>query len=220
MLRRENKRSCGALAIIAVALALVCTTLLGATPAFAQSQDDDVFRVNYFTRGAGAGSGGTIRVTNPGSPPRGFAEVPPDPLPVCASFYIYRPDEQLTECCSCWLSHNALREFDVVTMTNNPLTPDPITRGTIKLVASLSSTFGYPTSDAQCDPRVLTPQLTLRAWITHLNSVGTSTSVTETEFSAATLSDAERATLEYECYNAWRLGSGHGRCTCPPPPGP
>ena len=229
MFSKEKERmACGGvariaeLAMLAAALALGCVTLLGAQRVEAQSQAAGVYKLNYFTTASSTDElGGWVRITNPGSPPAGAAIIPPDPPSLCALIYVYRPDEEIAECCGCWVSHNALRELSVnVDLTNNPVSRFPLTRGVIKLVSSYNSTGQPPTSDSQCDPRVITPTRTLRAWITHLQVATGIANFTESEFSDAALSDDERAVLQNDCFYAWRIGSGPGRCTCGAQPGP
>jgi hypothetical protein len=215
------------LTVLPAAFALVCVTLLGAQAAWAQSQPAGVYSLNYFTAANGGtdqeGWGGTVRITNPGSPPVvGAAVIPPEPAAVCALIYVYRPDEQLAECCGCRVSRNGLRELDVnLHLTANPLTADPLRRGVLKLVSSFTPAGAPPANDAQCDPRTITPTRTLRAWNTHLQFTGsTPWNFTETPFLDAPLSDNERGRLEFECTFVWFLGSSRGVCNCGLPPGP
>ena len=181
---------------LTIALIIACICTLGVMSASAQ----DVFKVNYFANNAGAAPHAAVRVTNPGTSNGNL----------CAMVYVFDNDQQMSECCGCITTPDGLRTFDVRTnLTTNPLTGVVSNNGDIKIVAAA-------VNNSPCDPTAnVHPTRTLRAWGTHIqNAVGTAYPITETEFSDATLSAGELASLQADCYFANRLGSGRGICTC------
>jgi hypothetical protein len=180
---------------IALIVLGICT--LGVISASAQ----DVFKVNYFSNNGVTGApDATVRVTNPGTSNGNL----------CAMVYVFDNDQQMSECCGCILTPDGLRTFSVSkNLTNNPLTGAVSNNGDIKLVAAA-------VNNSPCDPTAnVTPTPSLRAWGTHIqNKVGTAYPITETDFSDATLSAGELASLQADCYFVNRLGSGRGICSC------
>jgi hypothetical protein len=145
--------------------------------------------------------------------------------------YVFRPDQQLAECCGCKLTHNAYLKLSVNNdLTANPLTNEPLTRGAIKIVSTLPTlTRGPAGSSPECNPADLeyVPTPAVRAWATHPQETGgwPAFAITETPFSDATLSDTERQILQLNCEFIVGslippgLGSGKGLCKCPPEEG-
>jgi hypothetical protein len=165
---------------------------------------------------------------------------------ICVNVYTFTPDEQLSECCSCFLTPNALAVFSRSGLITNPITgvfPNDLV---IKLVASAacipdmnpsSQTFGQcvvsnsattcsPGTVGQTDPLSgipIGPPLVggLAAWGATLHA-NTSTSpvtfsVTETPFEKATLSNGELSRITGLCANVLQNGSGSGACkACAP----
>lgn len=152
--------------------------------------------VNYFVNANTEGApDGTVQLTNTGS-----AGAVPTPANVWALIYVFYPDEEMSECCSCFLSPNDLRTLSVNgDLTSNPLTSTPLTSGTITIISSSSTT-----------PTKITPSGTIRAWGTHILTTG----VTEEEFQLSSLGAGEVASLQNECSAIQLDGSGHGVCTC------
>jgi hypothetical protein len=173
----------------------ICT--LGVISAAAQ----DVFKVNYFANNGVTGApDGTVRVTNPGTSNGNL----------CAMVYVFENDQQMSACCGCITTPDGLRTFSVKKdLTINPLVGVVPNNGDIKLVSAA-------VNNSPCDPTAnVHPTPTLRAWGTHIqNKVGTAYPITETEFSDATLSAGELASLQADCYFVNRLGSGRGICSC------
>jgi len=186
--------------------ALAVSASAQAAPAIAQ----DFFKINYFSNNGVSGApDATVRIDNPGSP----VNVPDStgPQDLCAMIYVFDNDQQLTECCGCLVTPNGLRTLSVgKDLTSNPLTGVKSNNGVFKIVSAV------PNNDP-CDPTTgfeVSP--TVRAWASHVqNKVGTAYPITETEFSNATLSEAElEGNLIAQCFFAQRLGSGHGVCSC------
>jgi hypothetical protein len=136
--------------------------------------------------------------------------------------YVFRPDQELAECCGCRVTANALLKLSVNTnLTANPLTRDPFPAGVIKILSTLTTaTPGPPGSSKACDPTVAgaaQPSLGLLAWGTHIDDSGP---ITETRFIDGTLGVAELASLRAGCSAIVGqlvlppLGSGHGTCDC------
>jgi hypothetical protein len=163
----------------------------------------DSLKVDYFAYANTAGApDATLRLTNPGTTGSNM----------CAAIYVFEPDQEMSECCSCLLSPNGLRTLSVNTdVTGNPVTGAILKTGSISIVST-------PTVDGQCAPSaVLTPTAGgVRAWATHIDrrskadfSIGGATASQD-----ATLSSAEQNDLAETCYFIESLGSGLGMCTC------
>ena len=147
-----------------------------------------------------------MRVLNPGTTSNGTSEG----ADLCALIYVFDANQQLSECCGCSITANALLTFSVDTnLVNNPLLGSALHTGVIKIVSSVKA--------APCDPTKITPTETLRAWATHIqNKVGTAFPITEGESKVVTLGTGEQADLGEDCTVLEELGSGQGLCTCPP----
>jgi len=178
------------------AVAILASLSVGLTWAALPVQD--TLSVNYFvnahtsngTSDVTSAPDGTVQLTNPGT----------SGVTVWADIYVFYPDEEMSECCSCSLTPDDLRTLSINgDLTSNPLTSTPLTSGIIKIVSSSSS-----------DPRTIKPVPSVRAWGTHILNTG----ITETEFQAATLSNAEVGSLQKGCSAIVLEGSGHGICSC------
>jgi len=158
------------------------------------------------------------------------------PVDLCANIYVFTPDQQMAECCSCKVTPNGMQGF----LVNADLAANPLVgtasfqhSGAIKIVSSfggghrgagLPPTVDTESSRPFCDAGSdYWPQGRLEAWITHVRPLGTPAfTVTEIDFQSAQLSWSEMKKLEQECYaieadpSKGGLGSGHGTCTCDP----
>lgn len=207
-------------AVLAAALALPGVAL--AQVSFPVS---DVFSVDYFDN-AGGTPDATVRITNTGT----TFDPKTQSGDLCAMIYVYRPDQELSECCGCKTTPNGLLKLSVnKNLTHNPANGVPLTSGVIKIISTLMSTGTTPppgTSSPGCDPsgglvngsiQNLVPTPALRAWATHLEDSGT---LTETAFQAASLSSTELALNQLSCLfiegNSLipGIGSGTGLCDC------
>jgi hypothetical protein len=179
----------------------------------------DAYTVDYYANANTSGApDATVRVINPGTsdavsfapigkagPTVGVAE------DLCALIYVFDANQELSECCGCYVTANALLTLSVNNnLTANPLLGAKLHTGVIKIVSSSPLARG-------CDPTFIIPKETLRAWATHIqNKVGTVYPVTEGESQAATLGLGEATDLAEDCTVLEELGSGAGVCKCPP----
>jgi len=111
-----------------IALLVACTLALAlcAGTAFGQA---DTLKVDYFANANTSGApDGTVRIDNPGTAAGN----------VCASIYVFDPEQELSECCSCLLTPDGLRTLSVNTdLTSNPLTGVVLSTGLIKFVSTI-----------------------------------------------------------------------------------
>jgi hypothetical protein len=166
--------------------------------AFAVTEPADTLKVDYFANANSSDPDGTLRITNAGTSGGNL----------CAAVYVYDPNQELSECCSCLVTPNGLQTLSVNTdLTKNPLTGVKLTTGSIRIVSSAASGSYCPL------PYIgkVTPTAGLRAWTTHIQS---SSAITETGAQDATLSSSELTALENACYAVYLVGSGAGQCTC------
>lgn len=183
---------CRTIAFAALAIALVLSTA-----AWAQ-QPADTLKIDYFSNANnGVPLDATVRITNPGT----------SGGDLCANVYVFSPDQQLNECCSCLLTPDGLTTLSVkVDLTSNPLTRVRPTTGVFKIISSAAGS---------CDAAHVTPVAGIRAWATHIQVPRVNlAAVTESAFSDATLSSEELATVTSQCGFIQQVGSGHGICTC------
>jgi hypothetical protein len=155
----------------------------------------DTYRVTYFDNNGAAGAPDAIvHVLNPGVATGSL----------CATIYVWRNDQELSECCSCSITPNGLLTLRVSRLTNNPgdHAGNPVS-GSIAII-----------SDSACDATNPTPTADLRAWATHVN-FDTATGgydVTETEALDTPLSSGEQSEASSRCGFIRVNGSGAGRC--------
>jgi hypothetical protein len=226
-----------------IVLALVAVTLTCLVPTLAFGQDSvlsvdgsGAYNVGYFVNANMGFPDANMHVGNPGST-GGFGSGDPSTVAggdLCANIYIFTPDQQMAECCSCKVTPNGMQGFLVTgDLASNPLTPDLPHSGAIKIVSSfgggrrgagLPPTVNTQSSRPYCDAGSdYWPQGRLESWVTHVRPLGTPAfSVTEIDFQSAQLSWSELQKLEQECYTIQAdpsqggLGSGHGTCKCDP----
>jgi hypothetical protein len=186
---------------------VVCTLALALCTASAWAATStappaDTLKVDYFANAnTGGAPDGTVRIDNPGT--SGGA--------LCAAIFVFDVDEEMSECCSCYVSPDGLRTLSVDSdLTSNPLTGTSLTGGVIKIVSTVASagkTCPNPTSSAN-----LVPTPAVRAWATHIQN--SNYTITETASQDATLSSEEQGALEAQCYSIHKVGSGAGVCSC------
>lgn len=166
--------------------------------AFAQAPPADTLKVDYFANANTAGApDGTFRIDNPGTSGGGL----------CAAIFVFDVYQEMTECCSCYVSPDGLRTLSVDTdLTSNPLTGKILTAGLVKIVSTKSTGTTCPS------PTTLTPTAAVRSWATHIqNSTYT---ITETASQDATFSTWEQGSLQRDCRAIHTDGSGSGICSC------
>jgi hypothetical protein len=161
----------------------------------AQAIDPDTFKVSYFANNLDTDSN-TVRVTNVGTSGGN----------ICADIYVFDPNQELSECCSCLVTPDGLLQLSVhFDLTSNPLTGVFLDTGAIKIVSAA-------VSGGACSlPTAPKPTSGVRAWATHLQNNDTET---ETEFSDSGLSAEELGRLAAQCKAIQLVGSGKGVCTC------
>src|ERR1700732_5227193 len=120
--------------VVVVALALVA----GSQGAQAQSAPvtTDVYTVDYYSNANTAGApDATVRVINPGT---GSNTAGTAALDLFADIYVFDANQEMSECCSCFVSANALMTRSVNNnLTNNPLLGTLPHTGVIKIVSNL-----------------------------------------------------------------------------------
>jgi hypothetical protein len=129
---------------------------------------------------------------------------------VCANVYVFDPNEEELDCCSCQITPNALQSTTVTALVSNNLTPEKPNSVVVKLVATglTGATCDPTTAGSMANPIV--PGLV--AWGTTLHQSGAITFGTETEFSRATLSQGELNRLTNLCTVIKANGSSFGLC--------
>jgi hypothetical protein len=133
---------------------------------------------------------------------------------ICANVYAFSPDEQMISCCSCPVTPNGLRSLSAQRdLISNTLTPAVPTSITIKLLATVPVGGSCNNSAAAVLTNTLAPGML--AWGTTIHAAPVTPvvySVTETPFSAATLSAGELFRLGTLCNFILANGSGFGVC--------
>ena len=163
----------------------------------AATSTPDVYQVQYF-RNVPTGGDTIIDIVDPGT--NGLA-------PLCADIYVTLPDEELSECCGCPITHNQLIEGGVAAnLIGNPANGRAVHNGVIKIISAVE-----PAAGCGASVQNPTPTPTLRSWKTPPNG--------ETEeFASAGLSAAELGFLATTCTDFVQTLSGTGQCTCPVAP--
>jgi hypothetical protein len=181
---------------------VVCTLVLALCAGYAAAlttPGPDTLKVDYFANANTAGApDGTTRITNPGTAGGSL----------CAAIFVFDPNQELSECCSCFVSPDGLRTLSVNTdLTGNPLTGVVLSTGVVKIVP-------IPTRAGVCPayPTSLAPTASVRSWGTHIQN--SNFTITETASQDATLSAAEVGRLQGQCFAIQLDGSGRGQCTC------
>ena len=181
----------------------------------------NVYQVRYFSNLAAGDS--LFNITNTGESLTVAAPVQNGNI--CVNIYSFTADEQLSNCCACPLTPNALAynsaRNDLVTNTLNPTNPTSLV---VKLVASTGRLSG--TGALICDAATVSTGSTnnvlttgLAAWATTLHALppipgnpSSTYGLTETPFTAGTLSVSELARLTLLCSFIQANGSGFGIC--------
>ena len=131
---------------------------------------------------------------------------------LCAMIYVFDPNQEIVECCGCFMSVDGERELSVNTdLSSNPLNGVRPRRGSVRIVSNPPNN-----STITCDPTMLdNPQPELLAWGTHPSRfVLNLSNLTETDYADVPLTAREAGNLSFDCYAAQRLGSGQGVCSC------
>lgn len=121
----------------------VLAGLLGlAAILFAQAIDPDTFKVNYFSNIGTGLAPSQVRMTNVGT----------SGGDICADIYVFDPNQELQECCSCRLTPDGLLTLSIGPLGGdiaaNPLTGDdpPLLNGLIEIVppVELAPALAFP----------------------------------------------------------------------------
>ena len=134
---------------------------------------------------------------------------------VCANVYAFSPDEQLVACCSCLITPNGLASLSITNdVISNTLTGGRPTTIVIKVLTTLAGSGGTGTSCANSAAVPGTLASGLDAWGTTLHATETAGefALTERNFTAATLSAGEFASLAGRCTSIIGNASGAGVC--------
>jgi hypothetical protein len=168
-----------------------CATILSA-----QAIDPDTFKVSYFANDYSPSYSETVRVTNVGTSGGN----------ICADFYVFDPNQELSECCSCLVTPDGLLSLNVHNaLLSNPLTGVDLVTGAIKIVSAATTGGACPL------PTAPKPTSGVRAWATHIQGDDV---LTETDFLDSGLSAVELGRLAAQCSAVQLVGSGKGVCDC------
>jgi hypothetical protein len=136
---------------------------------------------------------------------------------ICVNVYAFDPSEELVSCCSCLVTPGQTVNLGVnADLTSKTLTGVIPTSVTIKLVSTLAGGNGTGTT---CNNSAATAAGTLAngaaAFRTtlHATPVTGSYAATETQFTPATLSAGELASITGRCASIIGNASGFGICT-------
>lgn len=178
---------------------VVCTLALTFCAGYAGAQTTepaDTLKVTYFSNANTTGApDATVLLTNVDTSGR----------TLCADIYVFDPNQEMSECCSCSITPNGLLTLSVNTqLTANPLTTGKTLKsGTISIISAKNACGGLPT--------VITPAAGIKGWSTHIQNGNT---ITEEELVLSTFSSTELALLQTGCSSIATVGSGNGVCTC------
>ena len=185
-----------------ITMLVVCTLALALCAGFAAAATTpppaDTLKVDYFANANTAGApDATVRITNAGAAGGRL----------CAAVYVFDVYQEMSECCSCYVSPDGLRTLSVNTdLTSNPLTGVILNNGVFKIVSTKSNGTTCP------NPTSLSPTAAVRAWATHIQN--SNFTITEDVSPDATLSVTEQNRLQTECVAIHTDGSGRGVCSC------
>jgi len=231
------------LGLFAVAVILMCLTSTGFAQSAAFEGTRDAYYLGYYGNAQTGLPAGELNIVNPGST-GGYSVFDPTapgyPGDLCANIYVFTSDQEMVECCSCFLSPNGLRTLNIdVDLTSNPLTSDTPHTGLIKIISSQidssqsdGACSGVSTNPAQravftdVATEPYRPEGSLRTWSTHVRpTTPTLTTVTEASFRKSDIGresygaedrdgSSELSKLQQQCHFIALTGSGHGHCTC------
>jgi hypothetical protein len=196
---------------------------------FAQNTADSPFQIHYAANLSLNDS--VIDVTNSGA--NGASLTGPggglgasETGSICVNAYVFSPDEQEIECCSCPVTPNELVSWSVKSdLTSNPLTPAVPTSVVVKLLATLP--VGGSCNGSASRAASGTIASGMEAWMTTTHVITTvkpptyfgqkptttlTPVLTETSFTPSTLSAGELASIAGRCSDIVGNGSGFGIC--------
>jgi len=189
--------------LLAITLILTCLTSTGYAQSTTSVSGWDSYYVGYYGNANMGFPNAEVNIVNPGSTGGYSAYDPFGPSTpdgdLCANIYVFTADQEMVECCSCFVSPNALRTLSLDgDLTANPLANTgvvpPPHGGVIKIVSSFTELSGDVCSTTFTNPAGATKSLSvaatdyspfgsLRSWITHSRETitGISPLFTQTE---------------------------------------
>lgn len=182
-------------------VSMFALTLCAGHGAAQSAPPPDTLKVDYFANAHTTGvPDGTLLLTNPGTSGGN----------ICAAIFVIDVHQELSECCSCFLSPDGLRTLSVNTdLTGNPLTGVTLSTGSIRMVSTSALSGGAcPYADS------LTPKAAIRPTVQITVTTAGSTGRIERASQDATLSATEQTRLQNECHAVRLDGSGKGVCSC------
>jgi len=197
----KKRMTVGSMAFRAMVFTAVAVALFVCAGS-AWAQTTDVLKVTYFDNNGVTGApGAIIHVLNPQNGA------------LCADVYVWRADQELSECCACPITPNGMFSFTVATATANPGDG-----GTSPVSGSIDIISDGTASCTDVAAGAPSPTPDLRAWATHVNvdSIGNPTEnafdVTETPLLDAPLSSGEQNEAGTRCSFLLANSSGTGKC--------
>jgi hypothetical protein len=147
---------------------------------------------------------------------------------ICANVYVFAPDAQLIECCSCQIQPNSLESFsvkndlisNVLQGSTPPTSVEVALLGTLPIGGSCSNSASNVAAGATIVQGLVAWMATNHATVTvtpgqywwQPSTTTTTTTFDETAFTPSTLSAGELASLANRCQNIVGNGSGFGIC--------
>ena len=192
--------------ILAIAVVFTCLASTGFAQSTTSSTGWDAYYIGYYGNANMGFPNAEVNIVNPGSTGGYSAFDPFGPSTpdgdLCANIYVFTSDQEMVECCSCFVSPNALRTLSVDgDLTANPLANTgvvpPPHAGVVKIVSSYTELSGDVCSTTFTNPAGATKNLSLagtdytpfgslRTWVTHIReTVGGASplfTLTETAF--------------------------------------
>ncbi|HTA43458.1 MAG TPA: hypothetical protein VK789_13475, partial [Bryobacteraceae bacterium] len=135
---------------------------------------------------------------------------------LCVNVYAFDPNEELIACCSCLVTPGQTLNLGVnADLTSKTLTGVVPTSVTVKLLSTLAGGNGTGTTcnNSAASPGTLANGMTAYRTTLHATPTAGSFATTETQFTPATLSAAEQASITGRCASIIGNASGFGICT-------
>jgi len=196
--------------LLAIAVLLTCLISTGYAQSTTNEGKNDAYYLAYYGNANMGFPEADLNMVNPGSTggysgSQGVDGINGD---LCANIYVFRADQELAECCSCYLSPNGLRTLTLDgDLTANPVQNTAVVAkphaGLVKIVSSDTLSDGTcvstqtnaagTTTTIPVAATSYSPDGSLRSWITHVRQTVTGTTplftLTEVEFRHADLGE-------------------------------
>jgi hypothetical protein len=220
---------------LSMLLACFAPAGFGQTASYLNFGIDSPYRVGYYGNANMAGfPDGQLDIVNPGS--TGGYSATDDKTPIgdlCANIYVFKADQEMVECCSCFISPNGQLQLSLdVDLTSNPVQNSATVALPVAGVIKIFTSSTLPISDGCTTPLASGGAVTtldvaaqsyepygyLNSWNTHARQTVGGTSplytISEVPLDPATWAYDELTKVQEQCYLIQNSGSGHGRCTC------